>query len=85
MRPERKTAIIEKVKVGRVDHYKNIMLSCTFDMHGTCTSLTFDMEHAHEMMKDIGAYDDIFALVGKPCEIEIDEMNSCHFKGMWKK
>ena len=85
MRAENKTAIIRSVTVGRVDRYSDLRLSCDFDMNGSGCGLSFSMKEAKQMMEDVGIYDDITGLVGKPCEIHIDETNVCHFEGMWKK
>lgn len=84
MNNTQKTAIIRKLVVGRVDHYKDIVVRCDFDMNGTGTSLTFTMKEALNMMNDVGIYDNIMGLVGKPCEIFVDDKNTCHFKGMRK-
>jgi len=84
MMEQTKTAIIKSIRVGKVDHCKGIILSCDFDMNGTGTGLTFSMDEAAKMMDDCKIYDNINSLVGKPCEIYIDDKNTCHFKGMWK-
>ena len=85
MKEGRMTAIIKSATVGRVDHYSDLMLSCTFDMNGSGTGLIFTMKQAKQMMEDVGIYDDVLSLVGKPCEIYVDEKNTCHFQEMWKQ
>lgn len=82
---ETKTAIIKSITVGRVDHYRDLMMSCDFDMNGTGTGLSFTMDETKQMMDDVKIYNDVHGLEGLPCTIYIDEQNTCHFKGMWKK
>jgi len=82
---EQKTAVIKSVTIGFVDHYKDLMLSCSFDMNSTVTKLNFTMDETKQMMKDAKIYNSFESLVGLPCEIYIDSYNTCHFKGMWKK
>lgn len=81
---ERKTAIIKSITLGLMDRCEGLMLSCDFNMNNsTGCGLSFTMDEAKQMMLDVGLYDDIEGLVGKPCEIEINE-GRCIFRGMWK-
>ena len=82
---ENTTAIIESVKVGRVDHYRGITYSISFDMNGTGCQLTFGENDILKMMSDAKIFNDVLELIGKPCIIFINEKNTCEFKGMWKK
>ena len=85
MSKERQTALIENVKVGRVDHYEDIVITLTFNMNGSGCMLTFSFEQIKKMMIDSKVYDDIQGLVGKPCEILGGWGQACEFLGMWKK
>lgn len=78
------TAIVEKIKVGRVDHYQDIMVSFIANMNGMVVLQIVDMKQALTMMEDAGVYDDITNLNGKPCIIIRNGMR-CEFKEMWKK
>lgn len=79
-----KTAIIKKLVIGRVDHYKDIMASATMDMNGLGCVLTFSMEELKSMMDDAKVYDNCQSLVGKPCQILAEWGKTCKFLGMWK-
>jgi hypothetical protein len=79
------TAIIEDIKVGQLDYHNELMMSATFNMNGTACTLSFTMTEAYQMMKDVKLYSDLFDLNGLPCEINIDDKNTCHFLGMWKR
>ena len=81
---EERTAIITKVVVGHVDHYTEIMMSCTFNMDGLGCTLSFSIPQAKVMMKDARVYDDIQALTGKPCQVKGAWGRSCKFVRMWK-
>ena len=85
MSSQQNTAIIKTVTVGMVDHYKDIMVSCTFNMNGSRTTRTGSRDEGKQMMKDCGLYNDVTGLLGEPCEIYIDDKNTCYFRGMWKR
>jgi hypothetical protein len=82
---ERKTAIIKDVRVGFAEYSKELSLTCSFDMESSTCTLGFSLEQAVKMMNDANVRENIKSLIGKPCEIEIDDKNQCHFLGMWKK
>jgi len=78
------TALVTKVTVGKVDHVIALCITLGFNMNGSSCFLIFNMDEVEKMMSDSGCYDNVNELVGKPCQIRIDEKNICHFDGMWK-
>ena len=78
------TAIIKKIKIGKVDYYTELMVSCTMDMDGAGCVLTFSIPQIKQMMEDCNIYDDVFSLVGKPCQIKGGWGERCEFIRMWK-
>jgi len=85
MTKERMVAIIEKIVIGKTDHYKGITARLTMNMDGSGCLLIFSMEQIAKMMEDAGIYDDVMKLVGKPCWILGGWGEMCEFERMWKK
>jgi len=82
---EENAAIISKIKVGVPEYAKEIMVTISFKMKSSVTSLVFSMKDVLKMMNDINSREDINDLIGEPCQIFVDDKNTCHFKGMWIK
>ena len=80
-----KTAIIKKLVIGRVDHYKDIVGSATMDMNGLGCVIIFSMDELKQMMDDAKVYNDVQSLVGKPCQVLAEWGKTCKFLGMWKQ
>ena len=78
------TALITKVLIGRVEYYTDLVATVSFKMKNSVCSLHFSMSEVNKMMEKTNCYDSVNELVGKPCEILIDDKNTCHFKGMWE-
>ncbi len=80
------TAIIESVKIGKVDYHKDLMLTCVFDMNNSSMcNLSLTIDEALKMLDD-RKLNNINELVGEPCEIESEGWGSeCKFVGMWRK
>ena len=78
------TALITKVVIGKIHHSKDLMATISFKMENSTCSLYFSMDDISEMMDKTKCYEDVNQLIGRPCEIEIDDKNACHFKSIWK-